>query len=49
MKKKHQPPKRHYPAIYERLIPWLIAVMAVAVIILVVIILSVPLGLFPGR
>ena len=42
-------PKRTYPKLYERLIPWLIAIMAIAVIILVVIIISVPLGFFPGR
>jgi len=41
--------KRAYPKLYERLIPWLIAIMAVAIIILVAIIISVPLGLFPGR
>jgi len=34
---------------YERLIPWLIVIMAIAVIILVAIIISVPLGFFPGR
>lgn len=48
MKKSPSSKKRSYPAAYERAIPWIIGIMVLAVIILVIIIVSVPLGLFPS-
>ncbi len=44
-----QPPaKRHYPPVYEKVVPIALAVIAVIVIVLLLVILGVALGLFSG-
>ena len=40
--------KRHYPPLYEKAVPIVLAVIALAVIVLLLIILGVALGLFPS-
>jgi len=47
-KRDHPPPKRQYPAFYERLVPIALIVIVVVIVILLLIILSVALGVFPG-
>jgi hypothetical protein len=42
------PLKRHYPPVYEKIIPIALTVIVVAIIVLLIIILSVFVGLFPG-
>ncbi len=44
---KHRP-SREYPALYERIVPIAMVLIAVAVIVILVIIFGVVLGLFPG-
>ena len=41
-------PKRHYPLLYEKIVPVALGIIAVAIIVLLFIIVSVALGLFPG-
>jgi hypothetical protein len=41
-------PKRRYPAVYERLVPVALVIIAAIVLILLAIIFSVALGFFPG-
>jgi len=43
-----QKPQRHYPPLYERVVPIALALIALAIIIVLIIILGVALGLFPG-
>jgi hypothetical protein len=42
------PPKRQYPAFYEKAVPVALGVIVIAIVILLLIILAVALGLFPG-
>lgn len=42
------PPKRQYPAAYERAVPIVLALVALAILVLLGIILVVALGLYPG-
>jgi hypothetical protein len=41
------PTRRRYPALYERAVPIILAVLALIVVILLVVILGVVLGKFP--
>jgi len=41
-------PKREYPPLYERLVPVALVLIALAIIVVLFIIFSVALGLFPG-
>ena len=42
------PSGRRYPAFYEKLIPVALAIIGVAILALLIIIVAVALGLFPG-
>jgi len=42
------PPKREYPALYEKLIPIAVGIIVFAIVILLLIILGVVTGLLPG-
>jgi hypothetical protein len=42
------PPKRQYPAAYEKAVPIALVLIALAIVILLGIILVVALGLYPG-
>lgn len=42
------PPKRQYPAFWEKAVPVALGVIGIAIVILLVIILAVALGLLPG-
>ena len=44
----HTPARRHYPPFYEKVVPIVLALIALVVIALLLIILGVALGLFPG-
>jgi hypothetical protein len=46
--KKQPPPKREYPAIYEKFVPFALGMVGLAILILVIITIIVALGLFPG-
>jgi len=39
--------KREYPTIYERFVPLILGVLAMGIIVLLLIIVSVVLGIFP--
>ncbi|MEN8097915.1 MAG: hypothetical protein ABFQ89_02460 [Chloroflexota bacterium] len=41
-------PKRHYPPLYEKIIPIALTLIASAIIVVLIIIFSVVLGVFPG-
>ena len=41
-------PKRQYPPFYERVIPIVLGIIVLAIFVLLVIIVGVALGLFPG-
>jgi hypothetical protein len=44
-----QPPaKRHYPPLYEKVVPIALGIIALIVVGLLLVILGVALGLFPG-
>jgi hypothetical protein len=43
-----QQPRRHYPPLYERIVPIALVLIALAVIVVLSIILGVVLSLFPG-
>jgi len=43
------PPKRQYPAFYEKAVPIALGLIAIAIIVIVLIIFAVALGLFPVR
>ncbi len=45
---KGAPPKRQYPAAYERAVPIAMALIAIAIVVLLGIIVVVALGLLPG-
>ena len=45
---KRTPPRRRYPGLYERLIPIALGIIILAITVLVIVILGVALGLFPG-
>ncbi len=47
-KKSRPSPKRQYPPFYEKVVPIALGVIAIATIILLLIIVGVALGLFPG-
>jgi len=47
-KDRQTTPKRHYPLLYERIVPIALGIIAVAIIVLLFIIAGVALGLFPG-
>ena len=42
------PPRRQYPAFYEKAVPVALILIALAVVVLLLVILVVVLGLFPG-
>jgi hypothetical protein len=42
------PPKREYPALYEKGIPIAVGIIVIAILILVVVIIGVVTGLIPG-
>jgi hypothetical protein len=42
------PPKRRYPAFYEKTVPIALGIIVIAIIVLLLAILAVALGLFPG-
>lgn len=42
------PPKRQYPAFYEKAVPIALAIVALIIVVLLIIIFGVALGLFPG-
>jgi len=42
------PPKRTYPPVYEKVLPYALGIVAVFIFILIVISLIVVLGVFPG-
>ncbi|HSR32725.1 MAG TPA: hypothetical protein VLY63_19360 [Anaerolineae bacterium] len=42
------PPKRQYPAFWEKAVPIALGIIGIAIVILLIIILAVALGLFPG-
>jgi hypothetical protein len=42
------PPKRQYPPLYEKVVPIALAIIVAAIFILLLIIVGVALGLFPG-
>ena len=48
-KKESALPQRHYPRFYEKVIPIALGAIGVAIVVLLLIILAVALGLFPGR
>ena len=45
----HTTPKRRYPPFYEKLIPFALAGIGVLIIVLLLIIMAVVFGVFPGR
>lgn len=45
---KGVPPKRQYPAAYERAVPVVLTLITLAILVLLGIILVVALGLYPG-
>ena len=45
---EHTPTRRRYPPLYEKAVPIALGVIALIVIALLLIILGVALGLFPG-
>ena len=47
-KDEHPPARRHYPPLYEKVVPIALGIIALIVIALLLIILGVALGLFPG-
>jgi hypothetical protein len=47
-KDTEQQPRRHYPPLYERIVPIALALIALAILIVLIIIFGVVLGLFPG-
>ena len=47
-KDNHTPPKRQYPPFYENAVPIALGLIALAIVVLLLIILGVALGLFPG-
>jgi hypothetical protein len=42
------PPKRQYPPFYEKAVPIVLGIIAIAIIVLLLVIIGVALGLFPG-
>jgi len=42
------PPKRQYPPLYEKIVPIALGMIAIVLIVLLLIIVGVALGLFPG-
>ncbi len=47
-KDEHTPAKRRYPPFYEKVVPIALGIIALIVVVLLLIILGVALGLFPG-
>ena len=47
-KDNHTPPKRQYPPFYEKAVPIALGVIAITIVVLLLIIIGVALGLFPG-
>jgi len=47
-KESKDPNKRAYPGIYEKVIPILMGLIGLAIIILLLVILAVVTGVFPG-
>jgi hypothetical protein len=45
---KGAPPKRQYPSAYERAVPVILVLIALAIVVLLGVILVVALGLYPG-
>jgi len=43
-----QPSPRHYPPLYERIVPIALALIGLAIIVVLLIIFGVALGLVPG-
>jgi hypothetical protein len=42
------PPKRQYPAFYEKAVPIALGFIILAIVVLLLVILAVALGFFPG-
>ncbi len=47
-KKSRPSPKRQYPPFYEKVVPIALGVIAITIIIILLIIVGVAMGLFPG-
>ena len=47
-KKSRPSPKRQYPPFYEKVVPIALGVIGIAIVIVLLIIVGVALGLFPG-
>jgi len=45
---KQGPPKRRYPAFYERFVPIALGVIVLAIVLLLLVIFAVALGWFPA-
>jgi hypothetical protein len=45
---RHAPPKRQYPPFYEKVVPIALGIIALTIVVLLLIIVCVALGLFPG-
>lgn len=45
---KGGPPKRQYPAFYEKVVPIALGIIVVAIVLLLLVVLAVLTGLFPG-
>ena len=43
-----QPPKRHYPAFWEKAVPIVLAGIVLAIVLLLVVVFAVATGLLPG-
>ena len=46
-KESHEPRKRQYPPLYEKVVPIALGIIVVAIVALLLIILGVALGVFP--
>lgn len=47
-KDRDSPPKRRYPAFYEKAVPIALAFIVIVIVVLLLIVVGVALGLFPG-
>jgi hypothetical protein len=45
---KNAPPRRRYPRLYEKGVPIILGFVAMAIVVLLIVILAIALGLFPG-
>jgi hypothetical protein len=47
-KNQDRPSSRQYPSFYEKAVPIALGVIAIAIVVLLLVILGVALGFFPG-